>query len=386
MASEGQQERQRRSSRRELERAQSTGHFVNQKPTFKERLCSKDFSKFRKYIESTTTHGIVRVFTGKSKVRRLFWAAIFLTAAGVCLGNISNRITFLAGDPTSTTISQIGNPQDGITFPAVTVCNLNLIKRSVVESLVDENTTHALIDLLLNPSTMCENYTRLSDYLMRVIPSNLSYRHIQDVARHRAEDMFVRCTYAGEECSHTDFDEVLTRLGYCYTFNSGRASNKPILKSRGTGTRYGLTLQMNVEQDDYLLPARFDAGVKVAIHPQDEPPEPDDIGIAVPPGRNMFIGMRQKYVTDTSTSTRREGRCQEVEDTSGFNFLQERFQYSSLACLVDCFYSSIADECGCVETGVESPPPSSRYVGLRDCSSVDLCCVLYFYDKAHVSV
>lgn len=355
---------------------------VRARPTFTQRLCNEDDRKFRKYVESTTTHGIVRVFTGKSRVRRLFWAVIFLTATGLCLGNIGERIRFLAGDPTSTTVSQKYN-RNGILFPAVTVCNLNLFKKSVVEHFVEFSELRALTELLTNPlsNQVCSNITTFSDNLYTVTDGNFSLRFIQDVARHRAEDMIINCTYAGEECSHNDFTEILTHLGYCYTFN-GR--DQPILKSRGIGTRYGLSLMLNIEQDEYLVPLRADAGIKISIHSQDQPPAPDDIGVAIPPGRNAFIGIRQRNVTDSSTRSRKEGSCREADDTSSFNFLQERFEYSTTACLVDCFFSNITEECGCIETSINVPPPSSRYNGLRDCSPADFCCVLYYYNRAHV--
>ena len=350
-----------------------------QKPTFKQRLCSKDSHKFRKYIENTTTHGVVRIFTGKSKARRLFWAIVVIFAAGFCLYNIVDQMILYAEDPTVTMVSQKENP-GGIAFPAVTICNLNPFKKSVYESMVDMSALSAILSLYTNlRSETCFNETFI-DILNQ---GNVSYRHIQKVARHQAVDLIVSCTFAGEECNHTDFSEVLTRLGYCYTFNSGRIADRPLLKSRGIGTRYGLSLILNVQQYEYLdWQLRLDAGVKVAVHSQEQPPVPDDIGIAIAPGRNMFIGIRQKNVTDTSDVGRR-GRCRK-EGT--FNFFQDKFQYSSLSCLLDCFFTNITEECGCIDTSVEPPPPSSRYYGLPDCSVVDLyCCVLDNYNGAHVS-
>ena len=387
---ENNQKRQSTSSVRELERTHSvTAHsvvnvIVNQKPSFTERLCSKDSHKFRKYIENTTTHGVVRIFTGKSKVRRLFWAIVFVSALGFCLANIGERIRYLAGDPTTTTVTQKVN-RNGIWFPAVTICNVNVLKRSVFESMVDESMLNVLTSVFVDrQSEMCYNET-LIEYLNQ---SNLSYRHIQDVARHQAKDLIVSCTFAGEECSHTDFSEVLTRLGYCYTFNNGgKHGDRPLLKSQGIGVRYGLSLILNIEQDEYLeWPLGLNAGVMVAIHPQNYPPVPDDIGIAVPPGRNMFIGIRQKNLSDTSTISQKERRCREVDDTSGFNFLHNISQYSSFACLVDCFFTNITEQCKCIETSVNTPPASSPYHQLPDCSSAHLCCVLEYYDKAHVSL
>ena len=94
-------------------------------------MCKKDSKKFTKYVESTTAHGVVRIFSGKSKIRRLFWAVVFLGAMAGCLYNISNRIIFLLGNPTSTTLQLVS--EENLTFPAVTICNLNSVRRDFLQ-------------------------------------------------------------------------------------------------------------------------------------------------------------------------------------------------------------------------------------------------------------
>ena len=96
-------------------------------------MCKNDSRKFMKYIESTPTHGVVHIFTGKSIIRRLFWLLIVLVAAGYCLYNISDRIRYLSSNPTSTTTSLV--QQASLEFPAVTICNLNSVKRSYLETV-----------------------------------------------------------------------------------------------------------------------------------------------------------------------------------------------------------------------------------------------------------
>ncbi len=115
--------------------------------TFKERLLKKDGKRFKKYIESTTAHGVVHIFVGKSVIRRLFWLVIFLGAAGGCLYNITDRILYLADQPTATTIS-VSRP-GSLTFPVLTVCNQNLVRRSYLESL---NVSDVLSTILLEDS------------------------------------------------------------------------------------------------------------------------------------------------------------------------------------------------------------------------------------------
>ena len=109
---------------------------------------------------------------------------------------------------------------------------------------------------------------------------------------------------------------MLTRLGYCYMFNS-----QSLLKYQGIGLRYGLSLVLNIELDEYLeWPVGLDAGVKVMIHSQDHPPTLDDAGIAIAPGRNMLVGIQERKLMDRSTNGKRTGRCKDRKDTRGFNF------------------------------------------------------------------
>lgn len=92
------------------------------------RLLKKDTTTFRNYIENTTTHGVVRIFSSRSIIRRLFWLFIVVGATIGCLYNCIDRIRFLARDPISTAISiRRVRPVD---FPAVTI---NFVTRDGVD-------------------------------------------------------------------------------------------------------------------------------------------------------------------------------------------------------------------------------------------------------------
>ena len=148
------------------------------------------------------------------------------------------------------------------------------------------------------------------------------------------------CVFAGRVCNASHFTPVFTKLGLCYTFNAGE--NETVHFAESTGTRSGLSLLLNIHQSEYVSSDNFDAGVKVAVHPQTEPPLPDDIGVGVPPGRNAFISLRQKDILD---NTRRN--CQGKSETSSFDFLRNKYNYSTSSCLVDCLLTSISENCGC---------------------------------------
>ena len=330
----------------------------------KGRLFSKDSSTFKKYIESTTAHGVARIFTGKSIIRRIFWLIIVLTAAGGCLYNISDRIQFLISRPTSTTVSITRSTT--LTFPAVTVCNLNnfrimeLTKRNLTELI------QSALFLVSEGTNTCEEELE-SVSQSENLNVNITYEELSQQARYRVEDFILGCYFAGEQCNVTEmFEPTLTNLGICYTFNSGKI--KPPIQSRGTGQRQGLQLVINVDQEDYSTP--LDAGVKIAIHAQSEPPLPDDQGIGVPTGRNAFISIKQQNIEDQTGHN-----CN--TDVSNLNFLQGEYPtYSEAACLVDCIYTSMADNCSCVGARSFYSPDNPRYSQLPNCTLEKVCCIV----------
>ena len=335
--------------------------------SWKERLFKKDKTSFKKYIESTTAHGVVRIFTGKSTIRRLFWLVIVLAAAGGCLYNISDRISFLVSTPTSTTISI--SRRSKLTFPAVTVCNLNRFRLEALEgrNLSDFiRSAFSLVEVVDQEEcgAILENVS--SSDTINVPAMEVGYEELAINTGNILEEFIFDCYYAGGECNVSEmFEPVFTSLGICYTFNSGRLMEAQMAK--GTGQRQGLTLFINAQQFDYVT--ANDAGVKIAIHPQSEPPLPDDQGIGVPTGRNAFISIRELRIVD---NTRRNCNSK----TADLNFLQGEYTtYSESACLVDCMHTSMADNCHCVDSRSFYSPDSSEYTKLPNCTLENICCI-----------
>ena len=341
-------------------------------PSCREQMCKKDSKKFMKYVESTTAHGVARVFgRGKSIIRRLFWAVVFLGAMVGCLYNVSDRIRFLVGNPTSTTIQLVR--EESLTFPAVTICNLNTVKSDFLQArgLADGFRTLNLFDPN-DPSFQPECDSLINDSLIDA--EGLSFSEIQYEGRQRADEFILDCRFLGRRCSATeDFIPVFTQLGYCYTFNSGRNGTTAQITD-GTGPRSGLQVILNIEQYQYVFSPSFDAGVKVSIHTQDQPPQPNDSGIGVPVGRNAFITLKERKVNDQTCRN-----CKLQSENTDFNFLREEYNYSVAACLVDCFFSNLTEYCGCRETGNELLPDSSRFVSYPRCTIDDTCCLLEQY-------
>ena len=337
--------------------------------SFRQRLLNKDRSRFNKYIQSTTTHGVVYIFIGKSKIRRLFWLMIVLTAGIGCLYNVFNRIAFLANRPISTTLSVVD--ESSVNFPAVTLCNLNLMRRSFLAS-----TSPGLAQLIRNvfytqgTDEECKNATE--QFELYSISVNDSFPDLLWKGRHRANETIISCRFLGQECDWRDFLPTLTPSGVCYTFNDGKQA--PVMKINGTGIRFALSLIVSIQQDEYNAALNHDAGIKISVHPQNEPPQPDELGIAIPPGKSAFIGLKQRNIQDKS-STR---KCRDASATTSFNFLEGKFPYSVSACQNDCLRSNIARKCRCLGSGTLTTSYSTKpqFRRLGNCTIEDTCCQL----------
>lgn len=323
---------------------------------------------FKDYAENNSVGGLPKVLTGDSKIRRIMWLVILLlcvAGSGYILRNDFVKITNL---PTATTIAN--TTEKILDFPAVTVCNLNIFSADLVQRI--DPAVIPNVRMLFN-STIDACYEILSRYQM----TTLANTDFTSAINLDPRSLISHCRFGGKDCDYAnDFNVTLTRLGICFTFNSGR-SGLPIRKANGSGVRNGLQLQLNIAQDDYIATAAGDVGVKIAIHPQSEPPLPDELGVAVSPGSNAFISFRKRTVEDKT------GRnCRQPGDTEDWIFLRQVFNYSQAACQTDSFYTRIADTCQCVVTQSAEllyTPKSPPYTERRICTFIDLCCNLQPY-------
>ena len=55
---------------------------------------------------------------------------------------------------------------------------------------------------------------------------NLNMTEVYASGGHQITDMLSRCWWIGEDCTWHNFTPVLTSMGLCYTFNSGKLSWK----------------------------------------------------------------------------------------------------------------------------------------------------------------
>ncbi|KAJ8414270.1 hypothetical protein AAFF_G00051400 [Aldrovandia affinis] len=111
------------------------------------------------------------------------------------------------------------------------------------------------------------------------------------------------------------------------------------------GTGNGLEIMLDIQQDEYLPvwgeteETAFEAGIRVQIHSQAEPPFVHELGFGVAPGFQTFVSTQEQRLTYLPPPW---GECQSSGLESGF------FQvYSVTACRIDCETRYIVENCNC---------------------------------------
>ncbi|XP_070542008.1 amiloride-sensitive sodium channel subunit alpha-like [Ptychodera flava] len=166
---------------------------------------------------------------------------------------------------------------------------------------------------------------------------------------HQLGDLLISCQWNNFQCSPSNFTYLMnTFYGNCYTFNS--ATGSPALSTNFAGSTHGLTLELFVEQDEYLDSVTQSAGVRVTIHSQDETPFPEDNGFNIEPGKLTSVGITMgKTVRLPHPFT----DCVSADTTE--HEIAFKNSYSVEACMKSCLLTHIAEACNCTDGRYPKP-------------------------------
>ncbi|PIK51832.1 putative degenerin deg-1-like [Apostichopus japonicus] len=166
---------------------------------------------------------------------------------------------------------------------------------------------------------------------------------------HSIDDMLLSCTWKGFTCSPVNFTHFFNyKHGNCYTFNSGLNGTYEV--SSKTGPLYGLTMEIYLEQTEYIPAIQQAAGLRLSIHDQKTMPFPEDNGISVSPGTETSVGVRAVQLTRLPDPY---GDCVPAETTSSRQNIFTSFfgtNYTLESCEKNCLHENIVASCGCADT------------------------------------
>ncbi|XP_032807398.1 acid-sensing ion channel 1-like isoform X3 [Petromyzon marinus] len=308
-------------------------------------------STLESFAGSSSLHGISHIFSpGRLSVRRFLWAFAFLGSLAFFVLECAERVQYFLEYPHVTKLDEM--TAHLIVFPAVTFCNLNEFRFT----RVTRNDLYHVGELLhlLNERMEIPNVHLAEAHVLAQLkeradfrtykPRPFSMREFHERTGHELREMLLSCKYRGESCFQEDFQTVYTRYGKCYTFNSGKGG-RPLLTTVKGGMGNGLEIMLDIQQEEYLPvwgendETSFEAGIKVQIHSQDEPPLIDQLGFGVSPGFQTFVSCQEQRLIYLPPPW---GDCKSTPISSDF------FEtYSITACRIDCETRYLVENCNC---------------------------------------
>ncbi|XP_030072974.1 acid-sensing ion channel 1C-like [Microcaecilia unicolor] len=316
-----------------------------------ESLDSESPTSLVVFANNGTLHGLSHIFTyGPVTLRRCLWTLIFLGSFSLLLLVFMERVSYYFSYPHVTKLDEVA--ARNLTFPAITLCNLNEFRFSKVT----RNDMYHMGELLslLNDRYELANPAMADPEVLAVLRDKTNFKNFKakpfnmmdfyNRTGHDIQEMLLDCEFRGIRCSAFNFSTIFTRYGKCYTFNSGKEGHEILTTLKG-GTGNGLELMLDIQQDEYLPvwgetdETSFEAGIKVQIHSQDEPPFIDQLGFGVAPGFQTFVSCQQQQLMYLPPPW---GDCRSSTMDSEFFSI-----YSITACRIDCETRYLVENCNC---------------------------------------
>ncbi|KAG0434194.1 hypothetical protein HPB47_019281 [Ixodes persulcatus] len=282
------------------------------KERFLSRWCSRDAWKekwisCRHLFSTSNIPGLRVIFQTSNLFRRLLWLAALAILGENLLWDTGSVVKeFVEYND----VVQIGAIDEGnqIALPAVTVCNLNPLRRS---AFCDENFVSDVENTDLWYDKYCtENVTRIegvlfaSDTDIKDITKfttwlgQLQKTNATDALRlgHQVEDMILLCNIKGQySCS--DFGNFTLRLnpryGNCFCVGCDKEADQKLRVDAVVSPRAGgLQLLLNTELNEYLGVIPEAGFILMAHHPRVQPDITQD-GIMLPLRSTTYISLRK---------------------------------------------------------------------------------------------
>ncbi|NWI65963.1 ASI4A protein, partial [Todus mexicanus] len=293
---------------------------------------SRDLAAF---ASTSTLHGLGHICrSGRLGVRQTLWAFAFLASLAFFLYQAAKSALLYLEHPHVMALDEEAIRE--MVFPAITICNINRYRHS---ALTDADIFHLANMTGLPPKD--RDGHKATDLLY----PDPDMADIVNRTGHQLDDMLKSCNFSGENCSSRDFTVVYTRYGKCYTFNGDRR-NPRVTRQGGMGN--GLEIMLDIQQEEYLPIWRetnetsFEAGIRVQIHSQDEPPYIHQLGFGVSPGFQTFVSCQEQRLTYLPQPW---GNCR--ASVQGEQMLPGYDTYSIAACRLQCEKEAVVRSCHC---------------------------------------
>lgn len=296
----------------------------------------------------------------KNYIFRVLWVLAVVTGAALALYFLSKL--FILYFSYKVTISVQEHREVPVTFPSVTLCNLNPMANTAISS--DDL---SLYFELIMPYLTDRNISRQDRFLLANMlePSTIFENTVQYIQSNNSDDFLVTCRWSSD-----DFDEdgciqsarrhiYSTDVGYCLTLDP------PINTSYIDGFSAILyiddSLEVTMPLFELTLARPVSAGALVSVHHTGALPDLTRSAIlSVGESTNVELKLtrRLRLPTPYSNCTENDVFAAEVQ-----------YEYTQASCVELCFQRHIVEKCGCLYgllLASEDMQNHSEYCGVLD--------------------
>ncbi|XP_062617799.1 amiloride-sensitive sodium channel subunit alpha-like [Saccostrea cucullata] len=347
---------------------EDNGSFANsmEKRKSLRKLCGR-------FADKTAMQGVGYINSARFWYSKAIWVFLLMVAFGWMIFHLVYLISQFLELPVQTKISLGFN---SLQFPAVTVCNMNVVKKSELHTtsvglqnlvgITDPSRFDPRNKIPKRKKRFVEdfenfNFDNLTDYgdyyedpdyrdegfkdakrddLYKVESTfkNLYLampRMVRVNAGHQIGDMLLSCSFNGYKCFPMNFTLVNTPdYGNCFTIQS------TTFVSKNPGPSSGLTLIFYTENEEFLTGISQGYGMRLQIHDVGSFPMPAQEGIYISSSFETHIGLR---LTDITRITPPHRYCEDGNDFKAKN----KVEYSRSVCRIFCEQSAMLSECTC---------------------------------------
>nr|CAD29634.1 putative Na+ channel [Anopheles gambiae] len=346
----------------------------------------------REYCLNTTIHGLKYIGTvSLTLCERAYFFLTFLVVTACSIYFISNVYIKWQSSPIIIGLNPIATHIRNIPFPAVTICNMNQLRREAAER-IEQNTLEQTvlqsicsIDGDFNDTQYEGKWSAVKRMLLSV---RLPPEDGAGCATQPCSALLKACRYAKqpERCSEI-FQSIFTDEGLCCTFNTldtvymfrnatapsifptevGSSSGRfrPILWTpengyaeepsnasyprfiAGPGVAMGLAMVLDANASDYFCSSTSSVGFKIIFHSPSETPKITDYAQYIPVGTENRIIITPK-INDAADQIRKVAQAQRQCVFASEANLSYYSVYSRNNCELECEAKLILENCGCV--------------------------------------
>ncbi|KAG5896889.1 hypothetical protein JTB14_033527 [Gonioctena quinquepunctata] len=354
----------------------------------------------KQFCLNTALHGYRFIVLPKRiLLERIVWGVVCFVALTAALTLLFVAYFDFQKNPTVLVTDSNHYPVWHYTFPAVTVCDFNMISKkaaiqlaknltevSRVNDLVQQFRLFAQLFRRIRADTPFRNFSNLQDILdEKKLPLETVLRQLAP----SCDDILVRCLWKGEEkrCESI-FEQIKTSEGFCcsfnyfalknHTFTGALASKAPREPRRVSACGYqtGLEVMVNNDPDDYLATFTPSIGQKILLHnPYDFP----DWNVQVMVNQRKIVNLISisptiTYSTDSIQSLPVEIRkCLFPKEKALIYFAK----YTYHNCMVECRMNLTLKQCHCIPVYISQEAVHTKY---KLCSLRDIPCLNENFD------